>query len=212
VNRRVAPAAARNREPILAVLRTVLPDTGTVLEIASGSGEHAVFFASALPELRWRPSDPDAVARASIADWIDHEGLRNVDAPLALDVAANAWATTLAPPVDAMLCCNMIHIAPWEACLGLLEGAALLLPIGAPLVLYGPFLCEAVATEPSNAAFDASLRAQDAHWGIRDLDTVTVEAASRGLSRGDVIAMPANNLVVVFRRTATGKLAPKQAK
>ncbi|MDA0225463.1 MAG: DUF938 domain-containing protein [Proteobacteria bacterium] len=200
MNRRAAPAAARNRDPILAVLRTVLPDAGAVLEIASGSGAHAVYFARALPKLRWRPSDPDAASRASIADWIDHEGLKNVDTPLALDVTRNAWVSTLAPPVDAMFCCNMIHIAPWEACLGLLEGAATLLPVGAPLVLYGPFLRASVPTAPSNVAFDASLRAQDVRWGIRDLELVTREAAARGLSRAEVIAMPANNLVLVFRR------------
>lgn len=194
--RRHAPATVRNREAILAVLRDVLPATGTVLEVASGTGEHAAFFASALPALNWQPSDPDAEARASIAAHCAE--IANVASPLALDAAASDWPIDRA---DAIVCINMIHIAPWAATLGLMAGAGRLLRAGAPLVLYGPFLVANTPTAPSNRDFDASLRARDVAWGLRDLDEVTAIAAENGLKREAVIAMPANNLSVVFRRT-----------
>ncbi len=193
--RRFAPAAARNREPILAVLREHLPASGTALEIASGSGEHAVAFAAAFPSLVWQPSDPDPANRASIAAWIAAEGTPNLLPPIDLDATAEIWPLATA---DAVVCINMIHIAPWAACLGLLRGAARLLAPGGLLYLYGPFKRDSAHTAPSNAAFDESLRARDPAWGIRDLGEVSEAAA--GFARPAVVAMPANNLSVLFRR------------
>jgi len=200
MNRFLAPAAQRNRGPILEVLRRVLPDTGRVLEIASGSGEHVVYFARALPALVWQPSETDAAARASVSAWIAHDKLPNVLPPVALDVTQAGWASAL-DGIDAVFCANMIHISPWEACLGLLDGAGALLGAGAPLVLYGPYMRGGMHTAPSNASFDASLRRQDPRWGVRDLDVVSAEAASRGFTLEEVVRMPANNLVVVFRKS-----------
>jgi hypothetical protein len=197
--RRVASAAARNRDPILEVLRTVLPPSGLVLEIASGTGEHAIHFAAALPALRFVPSDPDRGARASIAAWRDHAAVQNLAAPIDLDVLAPAWWAR-APHTDAILCINLIHIAPWEATLGLLAGAAILLEPGAPLLLYGPFRRGGRHTAPSNAAFDASLRARDERFGVRDLEAVERVAGDQGLSTDRVVEMPANNLCVALRR------------
>lgn len=202
MSRKSAPAALRNREPILAVLRRVLPRAGRVLEIASGSGEHALYFAGALPKLTWQPSDPDAAARDSIADWASEASGANLLPPLDLDVTRPGWQAGVAAPVDAILCCNMIHIAPWAACLGLLDGARDLLGADRPLVLYGPFQRGGAHTAPSNAAFDASLRERNPAWGVRDLDVVEAEARSRGLALKCVIEMPANNLSVVFRTAA----------
>lgn len=193
--RRVAPAAARNRAPILAVLRRVLPPRGTVLEVASGTGEHCTFFAAALPALEWQPSDPDPANRVSTDAWC--AGLPNVRAALPLDATAEDWPVTGA---DAVLCINMIHIAPWEATTGLLRGAARVMGKGAPLVLYGPFRRAGVDTVASNEAFDASLRMQDARWGLRVLEEVAAEAARAGFGAAEVVEMPANNLMVVFRR------------
>ena len=195
--RRSAPAALRNREPILGVLARVLPATGLVLEVASGSGEHALYFASQLPSLVWQPSDPDAGNRASIAAWRDEAALANLRPPLALDATAPDWPLARA---DAMVNINMIHIAPWAACLGLMAGAARLLPAGAPLVLYGPFRRGGRHTAASNEAFDAMLRAEDAAWGVRDLDEVARVAAAAGLPLDDIVDMPSNNLCLVFRR------------
>lgn len=193
--RRQAPAVARNREPILAVLRDHLPASGTALEIASGSGEHAVAFAAAFPGMIWQPSDPDPANRASIAAWIASDGGPNLLPPLALDATAEIWPLATA---DAVLCINMIHIAPWAACLGLLRGAARLLSPGGLLYLYGPFKRDGAHTAPSNAAFDESLRARDPAWGVRDLGDVI--AAAEGFASPTVVAMPANNLSVLFRR------------
>jgi len=195
--RRSAPATLRNREPILALLHTVLPPVGLVLEIASGTGEHAVHFAAALPALRWRPSDPDAGARQSIAAWAAEAKLPNLLAPLALDAANTDWAGMRA---DAIVCINMIHISPWGATKGLMRGAGAILPIGAPLMLYGPFVRAGRPLEPSNAAFDADLRRRDPAWGLRALDAVEDCASARGLTLDRVIEMPANNLSVVFRK------------
>ena len=195
--RRVAPATGRNREPILSAFRQWLPPEGLVLEIASGSGEHALFFAEALPRLIFQPTDPDTRALASIAAWAQTKALPNLRAPLMLDAASAEWPVAHA---DAILCINMIHIAPWDATLGLLDGAARLLSPNQSLCLYGPYRQEGVAFAPSNAAFDEDLRRRDPRWGIRQLETVAMEAARRGLRLGDVQPMPANNLCVRFIR------------
>jgi len=195
------PATERNREPILSVLRRVLPTAGTVLEVASGSGEHAVFFAAALPALTWQPSDPDPAHCASIAAWSAHERLDNVLPPLPLDALSRPWAPNgPAEGYDAVYCANMIHIAPWEAAVGLLVESARLLRPGGVFVLYGPFHRGGVHTSPSNVDFDTSLRARNAAWGVRDLDEVARLAAREGLVLAEVISMPANNLTVVLRR------------
>lgn len=195
-----APATGRNRDPILAVLERILaPVAGAdVLEIASGSGQHVVHFAARLPGLNFQPSDPDPANRASIAAWIAETGLRNVRAPVALDVTAQDWS--VAQPVAAILCINMIHISPWAATLGLMRGAARLLASGAPLYLYGPYMRAGRHTAPSNAAFDADLRARDPRWGVRELETVSEVAREHGLALDEVVEMPANNLSVVLRR------------
>jgi SAM-dependent methyltransferase len=198
--RRFAPATARNRAPIVAVLERVLPPRGLVLEIASGTGEHAVAFARALPVLVFQPSDVDPDSLASIEAWRRHSGLVNVRPALPLDVHALPWRMPGDLAIDAVLCINMIHIAPWSACLALLDGAAAALEPGAPLVLYGPYRERGAHTAPSNEAFDASLRERDPRWGVRDLDDVAREAAARGLALEEVVAMPANNLTLVLRR------------
>ncbi|MGE8130822.1 DUF938 domain-containing protein [Methylobacterium sp. NPDC080182] len=192
-----APAVARNRDAILAVLREILPDSGTVLEIASGSGEHAVHVAAALPGLDWLPSDPEPAARRSIAAHALRAGLDNIRPPLALDAAAAAWPVAR---VDGIVCINMIHIAPWAATEGLMAGAGRVLSAGGVLFLYGPFREADRPFAESNAAFDASLRARDPAWGVRDLDAVAAEAARHGLSLVRRVAMPANNLSLIFRR------------
>jgi SAM-dependent methyltransferase len=193
----ISDAVARNRDPILAVLRRVLPRAGTVLEIASGTGEHAVHFAAALPDLEWQPTDIDAIARASIAAHRDAARLPNLRPPLALDVTADEWPL---PRADALVAINMIHIAPWPATEGLMAGAARLLPPGGILYLYGPYREAGVPTAPSNVAFDASLRARDPRWGLRDLAEVLALAAAHGFELVERVAMPANNLSVVLRR------------
>lgn len=192
-----APAVARNRDAILAVLREILPDSGTVLEIASGSGEHAVHVAAALPGLDWLPSDPEPAARRSIAAHALRAGLANIRPPLALDAAAAAWPVAR---VDGIVCINMIHIAPWAATEGLMAGAGRVLSAGGVLFLYGPFREADRPFAASNAAFDASLRARDSAWGVRDLDAVAAEAARHGLSLVRRVAMPANNLSLIFGR------------
>ena len=196
--KREAPAAARNRQPILEVLRTRLPASGLVLEIASGSGEHAVHFAAALPGLVFQPSDPDAGARASIDAWAEDSGLRNLRPALALDAAAGDWPVTAA---DAVLCCNMIHISPWTSAVGLVRGAARILRPGGLLYLYGPYRRDGRHTAPSNEAFDADLRRRNPAWGVRDLEAVAALAAKGGFDAPEVVEMPANNLSVVFRRS-----------
>jgi len=199
-----AAATQRNREPIVEVLRRVLPPAGTVLEIASGTGEHAVWFAAQLPGLEFRPSDPDPDNRASIAAWTAFTGVATVRAPLAIDVAAPRWETGPGVPQDlaAILCINMIHISPWTATLGLVRGAASLLSPGGVLYLYGAYKRGGSHTAPSNAAFDASLRARDPAWGVRDLEAVAAAAGDAGFAPESVIEMPANNLSVIFRRRA----------
>jgi SAM-dependent methyltransferase len=197
--RRHAPATLRNRDAILAALGRHLPARGAVLEVASGTGEHAAHFAAALPGLVFRPSDPDAGARESINAWAEGARLPNLRAALALDVTAPDWEDA-AGAADAVLCVNMVHIAPWAATRGLMRGAARLLPVGGVLCLYGPFRREGRHTAPSNATFDADLRATDPAWGVRDLETVAAEAAARGFAAPVVEEMPANNLFVAFRR------------
>ena len=195
--RRSAPATLRNRDPITAVLRDVLPEAGVVLEVASGTGEHAIHFARAFPTLRWQPSDPSPDARQSIAAWARAEKLNTVRPPLDLDAASDNWPIANA---DAIVCINMIHISPWDATVGLMRGAGRLLNSGQPLYLYGPYHRAGHALAPSNAAFDADLRLRDERWGLRDLDTVVACAEDQGLKLASVIAMPANNLSVIFRK------------
>jgi len=191
-----APAALRNREAILDVLRKLLPASGRVLEVASGTGEHIVHFARHLTDLEWQPSDPSLQARHSIVAWTQAERLKNILAPLDLDADDSPW------PVDhaaAIICINMIHISPWDATVGLMRGAASVLPAGGPLYLYGPFRRADRPLAPSNEAFDRDLRARNARWGLRDLDAVIACGADYGLVFEQCIAMPANNLSVVFR-------------
>jgi SAM-dependent methyltransferase len=192
-----SPAARRNREPIAEILRTVLPKLGVVLELASGTGEHAAFFAEHFPKLRWQPSDPDPAALAEIDAWREQAGLDNLEAPLRIDAEEQPWPVARA---DAILCVNMVHISRWEATQGLMRGAELLLPIGAPLILYGPYLRQGVPTASSNLAFDQSLRSRNPDWGLRDVAAVTAEAEAQGLRFERLIEMPANNLTLLFRR------------
>jgi cyclopropane fatty-acyl-phospholipid synthase-like methyltransferase len=196
--RQFAPATQRNREPILAVLRRALPSKAAVLEIASGTGQHAVFLASALPGARWQPSDRDDDSLASITAWIASEGCTNVAPPVRLDVTAELWRVGV---FDAIFVANLIHIAPWRACAGLMRGAAAHLVSNGVLILYGPFKIGGEHTAPSNAAFDADLRARDRSWGVRDLEAVAAEARAHGLVLDERVAMPANNQTLIFRRT-----------
>ena len=195
--RREAPAAARNRQPILEVLQPRLPATGLVLEIASGTGEHVVHYAAARPLLTFQPSDPDADARASIDDWVRTLGLDNVRPALEIDVTRASWPVERA---DAVLCCNMIHIAPWEAAVGLVTGAGRLLPAGGLLFTYGPYRRGGRHTAPSNEAFDSDLKRRNPAWGVRDLEAVIDLAGSHGFSAPEIVEMPANNLSLVFKR------------
>jgi len=195
--RRQAPAAARNRQPILDMLRPHLPARGLVLEVASGSGEHTAHFAQALPGLVFQPTDPDEAARASIDDWTATLGLANVRPALDLDATAEAWPVTEA---DAVVCINMVHISPWASTVGLVRGAGRLLPMNGILFLYGPYFRAGVATAPSNLAFDRDLRARDAAWGIRNLEDVVALARASGFAPPLVTEMPANNLSLVFKR------------
>jgi hypothetical protein len=212
--KRHAPATLRNREPILGALERVLREglrgsaregvanaepvapPSTVLEIASGSGEHAVYFASRLAHLTWQPSDEDDDALASIEAHRKEAGIPNLAPAVRLDARAAEWPIARA---DAVVSINMIHIAGWDACEGLMRGAARVLPAGGVLYLYGPFTRGGAHTAPSNAAFDASLRARDGAWGVRDVDDVTREAKKNGFERIEIATMPANNLSVIFR-------------
>lgn len=196
--RRSAPAALRNREPIAEVLADWLPASGVVLEIASGTGEHAVFFAERFPSIEWQPSDVHPDALSSIAAWREAAALPNVRAPIAVDASASAWPLERA---DAVLSINMVHISPWSAALGLLDGAARLLPTGAPLILYGPWLQADAAAAPSNLAFDADLRRRDPSWGLRVVEEFAAEARTRGFELLETREMPANNLMLLLRHT-----------
>ena len=195
--RRSAPHVARNAGPIAEVLRDVLPERGLVLELASGTGEHIVHFAREFPNLLWLPSDPDPAALRSIEAWRAEAGLFNLLPPVALDARAAEWPVDKA---DAILAINMVHISPWAATAGLMRGAGRLLERGAPLYLYGAYRQAGVETAPSNEAFDADLRARNPEWGVRDLETVVAGAEKNGLILDEVAAMPANNLLVVFRK------------
>jgi SAM-dependent methyltransferase len=199
--KRHAPPTERNREPLLAVLRQVLPASGTLLEVASGTGQHAVFFAREFPGLSWQPTDLDPESLASIAAWREEAALPNLLPPLPLDATQDAWPVQTA---DALLNVNMIHISPWAACQGLMRGAGRVLSPGGCLVMYGPYFVEGRETAPSNLAFDESLRARNPTWGVRELGAVTAEAARSGLVRERVVDMPSNNLTVVFRKPHTG--------
>jgi hypothetical protein len=197
---RTSPSTARNREPILAALRPHMPARGLVLEIAAGAGEHAVFNAAALPHLTWQPTDADDEALASIAAWRDQAGLVNLLAPLRLDASdPESWPVQAA---DAVVNINMIHISPWAATEGLMRGAGRLLPTGGVLFLYGPYLERDVPTATSNLDFDRSLKSRNPAWGLRHLDAVTALAAEQGLALVERVAMPANNLSLVFRQQA----------
>ncbi len=193
-----APATQRNREPIAEVLREVLPERGTVLEVASGSGEHALHFAREFPHLLWQPTDADPLALRSVDAWRAAEGLPNLLAPVHLDAASEDWPLARA---DAILCINMVHISPWAATEGVMRGAGRVLKRGGPLYLYGAYRQRGVPFAPSNEAFDRSLKARNQEWGVRNLEDVVAEAGRRGLTLERVVPMPANNLSVVFRRS-----------
>jgi len=194
--RRSAPAALRNREPIADVLAEWLPASGLVLEVASGTGEHAVYFAERFPQLDWQPTDLHPEALSSVTAWRDAAALPNVREPLLLDAAADTWPIDRA---DAVLSINMVHISPWTSALGLIAGAARLLRPGAPLILYGPWLKGDIPTVPSNLAFDADLRARDPEWGLRRVEDFA-EAARETFKLADIRQMPANNLMLLLRR------------
>lgn len=202
--RQYAPATERNREPILEVLLRVLPASGTILEVASGTGEHAVFFAPRLSPRKWLPSDPNPQSRASIASWRTHFPSDNLYPPLDLDVGEPSWPVERAlpdfntSPLVGIVSINMIHISPWSACLGLMAGAGRLLSPGGILYLYGPFK-QGGHTSPSNLAFDESLRARNPEWGVRDLEDVVAAASTQNLTMLETYQMPANNLSVVFQ-------------
>ena len=196
--RRFSPSAARNRGPILDALRPHLPGAGLLLEVASGTGEHCAHLAAALPGLTFQPTDPDPDALASINAWC--RTLPNVRPALALDASAPDWPVAAA---DAVLCVNMIHIAPWAAAVGLVAGAARVLPRGGVLALYGPFMRGGRHTGPGNVAFDTDLRARNPAWGLRGLEDVAALAASAGFGMPEIVQMPADNLVVAFRHGGT---------
>ncbi|MGF6552159.1 SAM-dependent methyltransferase [Paraburkholderia youngii] len=197
--RQHSPSAERNREPILAVLRDALPARGRVLEIASGTGEHAIWFAGALPGLDWQPSDADEEARESIAAWTAHAGLANVRAPLALDVHQPDWGVDA---LDAVVCINMIHISPWSAAQALIDGAGRRLVDGGVLYLYGPYRRGGAHTAPSNEAFEQWLKSRNPDWGVRDMEAVVALGDAAGLTCERLVAMPANNFSLVFRKRA----------
>lgn len=194
-----APAAERNREPILDVLRRVLPATGIVLEVASGTGQHAAYFARHVPRLRWQPTDASTEALVSIRAWVDDAPGDNLLPPIELDVRWPEWPIRDA---NAILCINMIHISPWETTEALFVGAQRLLRPGCALITYGPYRLHGEHTAPSNAAFDQNLRSRDSSWGVRDIDELTALANRTGLSLGERVDMPANNMTLIWRRTA----------
>lgn len=199
---RTSPSTARNRDPILAVLREYLPPTGLVLEIAAGAGEHAVHMARHLPGLTWRPTDPDETALASIAAWRAEADLPNLLEAQRLDASRpGTWPVKAA---DAIVCINMVHISPWAATEGLLAGASAILPDGGVLYLYGPYLEDETPTAPSNLAFDDSLKSRNPAWGLRRREDVEALAADHGLILQARIAMPSNNLSLVFRKMNGG--------
>ncbi|TBF87445.1 DUF938 domain-containing protein [Rhizobium leguminosarum] len=191
-----APAVARNRDAIGTALRSILPETGLVLELASGSGEHVVHFASLYPELVWQPSDNDPRALSSIAAWRRQVGLANVLEPLLIDAAAPEWTLSHA---SAVLCINMVHISPWSSTTGAIEGARRLLAAGQSLIFYGPFKQAGIETAASNLAFDAALRARNADWGLRSVDDIVSFARGAGFHRETILNMPSNNLILALQ-------------
>jgi hypothetical protein len=198
-----SPAADRNKQPILDVLREVLAPSGTALEIASGSGQHVTWFASALPEWTWQPTDAEGASLPSISEYTAQAGLANVRPPLLLDVMAPKWPADgdeFSQPFDAIYCANMLHISPWPTCAALMQGAARYLSPQGQLVTYGPYLEDDVPTAPGNVAFDQSLRERNPLWGIRRIEDVQREAAAAGLALRERRTMPANNLLLVFAR------------
>ena len=192
-----SPAAQRNREPIAAVLADWLSGSGLILEVASGSGEHAVHFAQAFPHIEWQPSDPDPQALLSIEAWRTDSGLANLREPVILDASAETWPVDAA---EAVLNINMVHISPWAAALGLLDGAARVLAPGGKLILYGPWTVEGFQTAPSNIAFDADLKRRNPAWGLRKVEEFAAEAEKRDLLLADQREMPANNRMLLFIR------------
>lgn len=194
----VLPAATRNREPILQVLRRVLPATGTVLELASGTGQHAWYLAKGLPHLTWQPSERDEGMFASIRAWQRHDPVPNLLAPIPLDVTAADWPLERA---EAVFCSNLFHVAPWEVTVGVMHGAGRVLPPGAPLVTYGAYRIGGEHAVPSNRSFDADLRARNPAWGVRDLEAVAEQAEVAGLGLVEQVVMPNNNHCLVFRRS-----------
>jgi SAM-dependent methyltransferase len=194
-----APAADRNRQPILDVLRRVLPSAGLVLEVASGTGQHANFFSEHLPGLRWQPTDASPDALQSIRAWVDETGRDNLLPPLELDVRSPQWPVATA---DALLCINMIHISPWETTEALFRGASRLLVRGSPLVTYGPYRLSCEHTAPSNAAFDQSLRSRNTRWGVRDIDELRALGEQTGFALAERVGMPANNMILIWTRDA----------
>lgn len=209
--RRFAPATQRNREPILKVLRRVLPPTGTVLEVASGSGEHAIFFAPRLKPRLWQPSEAEAMLRESILAWMKEVPSNNLFPPIPLNVAESVWSIESpensqvnVSEITAIVAINLIHISPFTATLGLMAGASRILPVGGILYLYGPYKRGGKHTAPSNESFDEMLQQQNPEWGVRNLEDVEAVALENGLSLLEIVEMPANNLSVVFRREGEG--------
>ncbi|MEM8809908.1 MAG: DUF938 domain-containing protein [Cyanobacteria bacterium P01_G01_bin.38] len=211
-NRQYAAATERNREPILTVLQQGLPATGTVLEIASGTGQHATFLAPRLAPRYWLPSDPQPMLQDSIRAWAEADPSEHLLSPLAIDAAETRWpvedqplaeiiGSTNVPPINAIVNINMIHISPWEACLGLFAGAQRILPSGGILYLYGPYQRDGQHTAPSNASFDGWLRSQNPAWGVRHLEDVIATAQIHQLQLQSIVDMPANNLSVIFKKT-----------
>jgi len=201
MSKRFAPATERNRTPLLAVLESLLPESGTMLEVAAGTGQHAAFFAPRLAPRWWLPTDLDEANIASIAAWREEVDAPNLLPPQPLDVLAPRWsveASVLPEPISAIVNINMVHISPWSCCEALFDGAARILKPQAPILMYGPFKRGDEHTAPSNAAFDKQLRAQDPHWGVRNLEDVIDAAEARGFSLSVVVEMPANNLMVSF--------------
>jgi len=194
-----APATERNRQPILDVLRRVLPPKGLVLEVASGTGQHVLFFSEHLPALEWQPTDTSSDALRSIGAWVAEAARENLLPPLELDVRWPDWPVTTA---DALMCINMIHISPWETTEALFRGASGLLTGGSHLITYGPYRLHGEHTAPSNSAFDESLRSRNAHWGVRDIDELAELGSRTGFTLQDRVDMPANNMTLVWTRSA----------
>ena len=203
MSKRYAPATERNRDAILGVLQTYLPEQGTVLEVSSGTGQHAAFFAPRLAPRYWLPTDVDEISLSSIQAWRETSQASNLLVPQRLDVLDTPWLleeAELPAPLSAIVNINMVHIAPWPCCEGLFDGAARILPAQTVVLMYGPFKQDGEHTSPSNAAFDQQLKAQDVRWGVRDLESVIEVAKARGFECQAVITMPANNLMVSFTR------------